>query len=226
MKRILLSVFLTLGVAPFAHSTQEKIVLDSSILKFVDGIFIDVGQIMFYGKNLIMLLNGAKTLGMAEKLATAYELTLPEPLDKGNKKEGRYGFVWYEGEYYTIKEMVEIEKSSDAQPEKIQEALLLTRDHFDKLSQDYIQDIQVGKEFMVKLIAQWSILRKVPETLLLNWSNLNGTERESLSQTITSFRILDGLLSDLLLFLADLIQNCPKSHKAYRESLKARGSAE
>lgn len=227
MKRILLSTFLAMGITSLVYAPQEKIFLDSGVLKFVDGsAFIDVGQIMFYGKNNIMLLNGTKSLSLAEKLAAEYELDLPVPLAEGNKKPGRIGLIWFDGEYYTIKELVAIEKTGTADPKKLEAALSCACEHFDKLSEDYIQQIQAGKEFMLKLIKQWSELRNVPNTLLLNWSNLNGNERESLFKEIKSFEILNTFFDDLLLFLADLVQNCPKSHKAYRESLKARGSAE
>lgn len=226
MKKIcLFFVSLTLLLTHNNDAKFSPIAMDSSILRFVDAAsFIDVQQIFYYAHNLIGERTGYKTLELAEQAITTYQISLEFPLSCNQAESNRIGVVLYKNQYMTIHELAELERSGIADPIELQQALHRALSIFEKFSADYIEEIQVGKAYMVKLIDQWSELRNRPHTPLLEWSKLNHNETASIHKTMTSFSIFDSLLDDLLIFLADLIQNCPKSHKAYRESLKSRGA--
>ncbi|MCL5436789.1 MAG: hypothetical protein M1549_02855 [Candidatus Dependentiae bacterium] len=223
MKKLLTLTLLTLSasVSMQLHPDNEPIYFNSTLLSLIDGKpFINVGEIFRYAKNLIILRSGTKSIEIAEELARAYNFEPPMPLRTHNKRPGRYALVPYRDEYLTIEELAAIETDGSGDPVELQKSLATACDYFDKLSEDYVTRIQIAKEYMIKLIDQWAILRNAPETLMLNWSKLNCTERESLHAALTSFRIFNRFLGELLLFLADLMHNCPKSLKKYRDSLK------
>lgn len=221
---LLTSIALTCQGNNNAPTRTMPIALDSTVLNFVDGTsFIDVGNIFTFGKNILMLLNGAKDLKYAQSTASHYNFSLPKPLVV-DADTGVVPVVFYKDRYYTVKEMVEIEKSGTEDPSALHAALMHAGSHFEKLSEDYVEEIQVAKHFMVSLIHHWSKLRNRPDTILLTWANVNpNEEKSSMYKTVTSFEKLDKLFSDLLLFLADLVQNCPKSHKNYRLKLQQQG---
>lgn len=225
MKKALFLALLSLGLTTQIRTDYEPIYLNSTILSLVDGKFINAQEIFRYAKNLLMLRTGGKSVKMAEDLAKAYNFNLPHPLAEYNKRPGRIGLIFYKNEYLTIEELAKLEVAGD-DPVELKKALELALTYFDRLSEDYVTQIQVAKDYMVKLIDQWSVLRNTPETLMLNWSKLNCSERESMHTSLTSFKVLNTFLGELLLFLADLMHNCPKSLKKYRDSLKTRESAD
>lgn len=201
-------------------SCISRIELDSAILKFVDGTdFINVGNIIGYGRNIKIIVEGATNPGIAKKLAEAYEFALPLPLEEFNRSQERWGLVLYDGYYYSAREIEAIEASQKGDPVLLEAALVHAISHFEKISVDYIEEIQVGKAYMVKLIENWSKLRNRQDTILLNWSRIDHSERESLHNSINDFKTLNRFFSDLELFLMDLVQNCPRSHRAYRDSI-------
>lgn len=225
MKKALFLALLILGITQQVKTEYEPIYLNSTILGLIDGKFINAQEIFRYAKNVLMLRSGSKSIKVAEELASAYDFNLQLPLAEHNKRADRIGFILYnDNEYLTIEELAKLE-AEGANPVEIKKSLDLAINYFDKLSADYVAQIQVAKEYIVKLIDQWSVLRHVPETMLLNWSSLNCSERQSIHTALTSFKILNNLLGDLLLFLADLMHNCPKSLKKYRDSLKTREPA-
>lgn len=227
MNRSLFLTLMLIGAGPFFQQTRadyDPIYFNSTLLSLVDGKpFMNTEEIFRYAKNLIMIRIGGKSLAVAEDLAHAYNFDQPMSLKEGNKRPGRIGLIPFKDEYLTIEELAKIE-AEGTDPDEVQKSLITARIYFDKLSEDYVARIQIAKEYMVKLIDQWSVLRHSPNTLLLNWSKLDCTERESMHASLTSFKILHVFLGDLLLFLADLMHNCPKSLKKYRDSLKARGT--
>lgn len=227
MKRYLAITLFCAGMMGISCHGRDGIKLDSAILRLIDGRFINVGMIIGYGRNVSMLVNGAKKtdLSLVQQVAAAYQLDLPYDLAEGNREQARIGLIWYQGRYHTVKDMIEIERSGTANPDELNDALMHAATHFDQFSKDYVQDIQTAKNYMVKLIDQWATLRNRPDTILRDWSKQEGGERDSIYNTMTSFTRFGIFVDDLLLFLRDLSENCPKSYKAYRESMKQNGAA-
>lgn len=216
MKKLMLGMLLL--AAPV--TTQAKRVdLDSTLLKLVDGTeYIGIGEIFNFAGNIINLLHGAH-LKTALQLQKAYGLHFPEPIEEYVGENGKVGMIWFRDHYATMKELAEYEQEHPEDPELI-DAIERACGHFEKFSEDYVEEIETAKDIMIKIIANWAKLRERPDSMMLDWSEVEGQERDSLYKTMTTFEVFDTFLEDLLLFLKDLVQNCPKSHKYYRESLK------
>ncbi|HBL98327.1 TPA: hypothetical protein DDZ86_01640 [Candidatus Dependentiae bacterium] len=194
---------------------------DTPILRTVDKMgFINIGQIFTYAQNIIVLLQGTKNPEQASKLAAAFDLQLPMPLIQGNKRTNRFAIVPYGDEYLTVRELAALEENGTGDPVLLEKALKFAIDDYEKLSQDYVEEIQTAKDYMTKLIDHWCTARNRPDSILRDWGSIDNSECESMHKTLNSFSILTRFLDDLLPFLRDLIENCPISHKKYRESLK------
>lgn len=219
MKKLL--AYLFLATLPCGAAARDHITMDSTVLHLVDGTsLIEVGQLFLFGKNLSALLRGAKSFEQAHQIAEAFNLTLTHPLEEFNKCTDGVGMIWCVDGYYSIKDLVIAEAEGKFPQADLDAAMDHMANHFEKFSEDYIKEIQVGKEFMVQLIENWSELRGRQDTILLDWSKTDQGEKEMLYKTLTSFKLIDIFVKDLLTFLADLVENCPKSHKKYRDSLK------
>jgi hypothetical protein len=224
MKCVLRKTAVCLGLLLSCVTVEAipPVVFTSPVLKLVDA-FVNIREIFEFAKNVICLIHGAKGIAQAQQLAKQFELVLPQPLKE--RADGTVPLIFYEGEYWNLKELAEIERSGKAAPAALQLALEHACGHFETFSAGYVEEIQVAKVYMVQLIEQWSELRNRPETILLNWSKMDHNEVDAIYSTVTSFPVFDSLLGDLLVFLADLVQNCPRAHKAYRMSLKNSGTA-
>ncbi len=194
---------------------------DSPILRTVDKFgFINIGKIFVFAQNVIIELHGTKNIEQIDHLTKVYKISLPIPLNKGNKKPNRFAIVLYGDEYLTVQELAELETSGKGDPVLMKKALAHAIDNFEKFSEDYIEEIQMAKGYMVKLIDHWCIARNRPNSILRDWGSIDHSERESMHTTMSSFKIFESLQDDLLTFLKDLVRSCPISHKAYRDSLK------
>jgi hypothetical protein len=216
MKRIILGLTLLISVPCY---TNKPIYLESGLLSLVDGTeFIGIAEIFNFAGNLLGLLHGLH-IKTAYDLQKTFNLKFPEPLENYANEKGRVGLIWYQDGYTTIKAMLKEEQEHPNSPD-VASALNHGCHHFEKLSEDYEAEIKAAKDIMLKIISNWAELRERPDSLMLAWANIDEGDHGSLYRTMTSFAIFDKFLDDLLLFLKDLIQNCPKSHKAYREQLK------
>lgn len=216
MKKLALGLLLL--VAPLTVEAK-RVDLDSRLLKLVDGTeYIGIGEIFNFAGNIIGLLHGTH-LKTALQLGKAYDLAFPEPLEDYVDENGKVGMIWFKDRYATMKELAEYEKEFPNDPE-LADAIERACHHFEKFSEDYVEEIETAKDIMIQIIANWAKLRERSDSMMLDWSKVEGQERDSLYKTMTTFKVFDTFLEDLLLFLKDLVQNCPKSHKNYRESLK------
>ena len=178
----------------------EKIDLDSHILRFVDGTsFIHIGNIMVTGKNILQLLN---------------------------KKPMLYFKV--DGSYKTVEDLAQLERNlyeNRALDETYKESLEKARQQalsiFNNMTQQYADEIRAGKEYMVQLIDVWAERRDRLDTHLRKWASLNEEDEEkALNTGLPNFQEIEIFLQDLITFLADLVQNCPKSYQQYLNSIK------
>ncbi len=216
-----LTLLLSLTIWQPPAKSIQPIALDSAILRLIDGTqAICIEQIFSYAQNLIILVNGAKSLEIAQKLALIYDFALPFPLTKDSSGPEHFGLLPFQNEYKTIHELVEIETKTGEMDAALKESFEYLKINFEKLSIEYLEELQKGKQLMVPLIRNWSQLRNKQDSILLEWSQIQNNEKEALTKRLTSFTISARLIDDLLLFLSDLVQNCPKSHRAYREALK------
>ncbi len=219
-------LWLTLFFIPPILQTKveavQPIALDSAILRLVDGTqAICIEQIFAFAQNLIILLNGAKSLEIAQKLAQVYQFPLPLILDETTSGPERFGLIAFKDHYETIQDLITIEHNAGGmEAPELKNAFEYLKINFEKISIEYLEELQNSKQLMMPLIKNWSILRNRQDSILLEWSQIHKNEKEALSARLTNFTISGRLIEDLLLFLSDLVQNCPKSHRSYREALK------
>lgn len=76
-----------------------------------------------------------------------------------------------------------------------------------------------AKEPMFMLISESCTKRNRVNSLLFNWTKSNEDEMVGFDKAVTSFALFDEFCSDLITFLGDLVQNCPKA-RAQFEQLK------
>jgi hypothetical protein len=223
-------------------SRHDRISIDSPALRLVDGSsFIDIENMMAFGKNIILLQKGGKKSDIegVYKKYNLQEAKLDITKINWSSKE-KSGLFYFDGDYWSLEDLVKLEKNIEqkhqtARKNNDNEAIAHYQKYkeqmrelfsttvlriFEKFSAIYLEEIKVGKKYMVKLIKRWSEIRSRNDSELLRWDQIANNEHAELKKRITSFKEFDVFLSDLRLLLADLIQNCPKSYSQYLERRK------
>lgn len=215
--------------APLVHAQpvdlrsakNQPIAFNSTLLKLVDGTpNIEIGEIFFFARNVLALISGTKP-SHAQKIQEAFDLEMPQGFFDDLQQLNKVGFIYIDDKGYSLKELLQHENQHGID-EFAHNGLIKACQVFEKIAQDYEEDIDAAKPIMVKIISDWSTLRQRPNTVLLEWSRVETSDRDGLYKIMDSCHTLNIFLHDLLLFLQDLVQNCPKSHKLYREQLKHR----
>lgn len=219
MKRYLLSLLLLGNSLPCLAEKHDPVHFSSGFIKFIDGTsYIDIGSIFGFAQHILLILQGGN-VEVIRKLQKEFELMFPHPLEEYVNSNNKVGMIWFKDGYYSLKELRDYEKDHE-HDEDVVTALHHAGNHFEKFSEDYVTEIESAKGIMVQIIEQWSKLRNKPHTMLLDWSKIDNVDRDKLYDTMTTFEIFDTFLVDLLLFLKDLVQNCPKSYQKYKEQMK------
>ena len=210
MKRSLLTL-LFLSSFTFAndHKTgnPEPIRLTSDILKFIDGkhFGIDGEAIITSCRVRIDLRKRLSGIGLA-------------------KNENKICF--YNGTYYTIKDMVILEKNlrkSGALDEDVYRALgasLYTtkRALLEEIAFPLLDRIRRIKKYAVLLIKESCEKHKRADSILLNWENTDDEhEVEVFMNKIDSFNALGFFCFDLIHLIGDIIHSCPIAYQQFEE---------
>lgn len=171
-KTVYLSLALLLITFPLRHidgkvrKHVDRITIDSSVLHLVDGTaLINVEGMMHFGKNLLILMNGG-TKEQIEALVKRYKLHQPHTRDWS--EHNVQGIIPCNNRYYTLRELVEEvarleSKKNSTDPAEykavyapyevaLNEALAI----FEVFSEPYLEQVTVGKSYIVKLIERWS----------------------------------------------------------------------
>lgn len=101
--------------------------------------------------------------------------------------------------------------------EDLKQALDNAKELFIEKTFIFLDSIQHFKGPIVRLMEEFCQKRNLQDSLLLEWANVNGNERDSLNQAAPTIWHFDRFCSDLRLFLMDLIHNCPKAKKQFEE---------
>ncbi len=223
MKKYLLTLTLVASSAFCSFDSTDKhdqpVQFDNFFISFIDGTdFINIKSILEFGQRLVALMRKSP-LDYAQRVQKVFKLNMQHPLADHVDAGNRVGLVWFKGAYWGTKELQNYEKNNPHDPE-LAAALNHACSHFERFSEEYVAEVDAAKGVMIQLITQWSALRNKPDTMLLDWSKVEGLERDSLYSTMTTFEIFDNFLGDLVLFLKDLVRNCPKSYHKYQEQLK------
>lgn len=206
-----------------AANVQEKsddsVEFTSPFLALVDGTnLIDIKALRKFAQDILALVNGAP-LKFIDHLQKEYTLILPEPIEQYANTTGKIGIIWFNNNYRTLKWLRAYEKQTPHDAH-LKEALHTACQYFVIFSEQYIAEVEAAKGIMIEIIKEWCNLRKRPQSALLEWANVNGNERDALFKNMTNIEIFDNFTGDLLLFLKDLIRNCPKSYEKYQEEMK------
>lgn len=204
------------------HISSDRIKLTSSVLSIIDGSsLMEVKNVLIFGKHIMYLLNGGKKNDLLRFIKNYY-LNVPPKLFNTQNIEGV--FLW-EGKSHSLASLAQIEegmtkKELDQTYDKRKEIIREAAEHIEKISADYMEEINHIKLYITQLIQQWSEMRNYPTTLLLDWSKMEGSDYSQLVKRINTINEFSIFLCDLSTFLADLLHSCPKSLTQYKESCK------
>lgn len=195
-----IAAFLFCGFTIILANDVEEI-LNSPILHLIDGItgLMDEHTI-------------CKTLHLGRELS---KLQLGNVDSVTKKRVAQYS---YNGKLYTLKELVKLEKewlaaNSDGKS-PFDEILQKIKGDFEAATNPFMKEARGTRQHMIRLIEDWSKLRKRTDSQLLKWSE--GTENESFRRDVNTLEKLDVFCTDLTSFLKDLVRCCPKACEKFR----------
>lgn len=191
---------------------QKQILLESNLLKLVDGFLINANTIELtrnYQRNLLHIVYGTK--------------------EENGSRHGDYEF---NGKRYTIHDLSQIEQdlikkeSHYAAPEyeklkdQLQSTLLKAKDDFIEKSRKFRAIGAGSKHITSKLIEESCKKRGRRTSILLIWGNApEDQEDQILYQEVHTFIDFELFVVDLLNFLDDLIHSCPKAQEKFKARL-------
>lgn len=213
-------IFSSIIVAEF-----KPVALDAKILKSLDGVnrIIDGNAV----KIEYQVLNDIATIQFGK-------------IDKVTKK--RTGIISYNGELKSLKQLVieetkleqELKKEhisikeayhnpqllSAALQEKVHQLYIAfhqAKDIFKEATFQFLDSIQHFKNPVLALMQDCCEKRDKPHSLILKWAEAAGDEEIVFHKYMATATEFDSFLTDLTLFLRDLIHNCPKAKKQFEE---------
>lgn len=216
MNRSLLLVALASSVFYMvAPDQQNSVTLNPVIIGLVDGLPFGI--------------NG-ELVGAIYKMARDIQA-----LQSGRRTEnGRVGMFTFQGKAHTIRTLAELEisiahelQTADeaqrrqllAKQKAINEILKEAKQNFATIVGPFIAHARGAKEPMFMLISESCSKRDRINSLLFNWAKSNEDEMVSFDKSVTSFVLFDEFCTDLVNFLGDMVQNCPKARGQF-EKLK------
>lgn len=200
--------------------------LDADILKKMDGI--------------IRIIDGNAVRIEYQVLNSIAEITLGK-LNSATKK--REGILNHQNSKKNLKQMV-IEEAKlsrelqalamtvrDAyiQPSNVKDselrnkvlnakaAFLEAKQIFKDATFPFLDTIQHFKFLVIDLMKDCCNKRNKPDSLILKWAEAAGNEEAVYNKYMLTATEFDVFLSDLTLFLRDMIHNCPKAKKQFEE---------
>lgn len=182
---VLLSAGMLLGLMPvnIQASTGTKIVLDSKILAMFDGIPFALDGDAF--DNMLHVRKAIHNL-LQKNLYT------------------------YKNTRCTVNELVQAESAEGLTPE-LTAILAIVKEELVGIAEPFMNQARGTKHFLLPIMTDWTKKRTRETTLLLKWHHEEeGKELEMFRQDIVSFTTLKSFCDDLILFMEDLMYNCPK----------------
>lgn len=197
---LFLSVLLLTGAIQQIIASSE-VILESDVIKLVDGSFINADTIEFmrkFRRKILALLFGDPTLQ--------------------EKRIGRYSL---DGKKYSVRDLAYIEQKASSKKEKkllkkFVSILAQAKKDFVSISEEFLESARGAKGILMVLIEEDCLKRDHPNSLLLEWAQTK-EEQETImfEKSITNFTRYYSLCSNLLNFLADLIHSCPKAEAQF-----------
>lgn len=143
--------------------------------------------------------------------------------ESGVKDPKTNKFLQYKGSACAI-EKIAIHETSIPNCPELRNCLMQAKEIFISLTLPFMKRIQGAKHMIIQLMKESCKLRKIKEseTILLEWGNTKGNEREVFNAKIKTFKEFDKFLNHVSDFLGDLAQSCPKGLKQYNEKIGKR----
>lgn len=196
---------------PFIMSSlvlaENKVTLESAVIKIADGSLINADKIEFISKFRRTLLT----------------FILGDQLPNGQRK-GRY---FFNGAFHSIESLARIEqeiKSVSNEKERaarllaLEEVLTHAKADFIVQSSEFIESGRGSKNIMIVLIQEDCQKRNRLDSLLLEWAKTKeGQESTMFERQITTFDDYYHFLADLVNFLLDLTHSCHKAHAQFKD---------
>ena len=135
----------------------------------------------------------------------------------GAVKNGvRQGLYLFDGEHYTIKELVAMEKEGLIDAQQYDTWLAHIKKDYAMKVVPFSEMARGNKENIARLVAESLKLHKRQRSILSLWAEAKeGNDAVVFERNITSFALLAEYLEDLMNFFDDLITSCPKACLQY-----------
>lgn len=210
-KRLILSLLL-FGATTSPEEKQKVVVLESNLLKLVDGFLINANTIELtrnYQRQILHIIYGNK--------------------EADGSRLGDYEF---NGKKYTIHDLSHVEqkiidRKDSYSPEEyerltgqLQKLLNQAKDDFIEKSHKFRAIGAGSKHITSKLIEESCKKRGRRNSILLIWGNAPEEEEDKiLYEEVHSFVSFEQFAIDLLNFFDDLIHSCPKAQEKFKARL-------
>lgn len=219
--------------APISQADNQRIVLTSRILEIVDGMSIGIngeiiGIILQVRKKVLDMMEGKRAAdgsyqGLYECECKTHSIrtlvTVEEELESNIKM---LTTKMHNANNKDEKGKIEAELIFLRQRQStLKECLELVKEDFQAAVCPFLSNARNTKEPMIILITESCEKRNRPDSLLLDWAQMEGEEEtESFNKQVTSFAILYLFCDDLANFLGDLTRSCPKAFRQFMEMKK------
>lgn len=135
----------------------------------------------------------------------------------GTKIVGAYTL---ENEKLSIRQLAELEKQNP-NDQRLAAILKKAKHDFIESNKHFIKNIEPVKKLIISLMQEFCERRNKQNSIILNWAQAkSGSEPEVFNRSVQNFETFDLFLNDLVLFLKDLVNSCPKAREQYKEWYK------
>lgn len=122
-----------------------------------------------------------------------------------------------DNEKLSIKQLAELEQQNPNDP-RLAIILKKAKHDFIESNKHFIKNIEPVKKLIISLMQEFCERRNKQNSIILNWAQAkSGSEQEIFNRNVQNFATFDLFLSDLVLFLKDLVNSCPKAREQYKE---------
>lgn len=218
MKRLLILLALSV-VSPWLQATSNfeddfllfrnpgdaGIILESSIIKLVDGLAIGID-----GKKIAMMFRVRKEVKRLQWGVAA------------RKDEELVGIFEIGGNWYTIHQLAQLEDAfQETHSADLERAFEKAQKEFVTKVMPYMGTARGAKRQLLMLIEESCKKRKRMDSILLRWGAAKEEEEErQFYSDITDFKIFDIFCTDLMHFMEDVIRSCPKAMAQFKQMLE------
>ena len=188
-----------------SESNQQLIMLTNPFIHLLDGVTFMLDGVAIH--QMLITLRKVMHMQSGQK--------------EGTKTIGNYSF---NNEKFSIKQLAEIEK---IYPDNAQllATLEFAKHDFIKTTEPFIKGIEPAKKLLLSLIDEFCERRHRLDSVILAWTHAQaGNEAKIFNHEIQDFATFNVFLSDLTLFLKDLINSCPKAREQYKEWYQKKNS--